>query len=312
MHLVIAFASALSDEVPEVLRGLALPHLERLLARSSPTERDDADAWTLSPPHERALARAWGWHGADGKWPFAAHAARADGISVGERAWGLVTPAHWLVGRDHVTLLDPQELALDAPESRTLFEAVRGLFEDDGYACAWGAPLRWYAAHDAIDGLACASLDRAVGRRIEPWLETRDRGDARTARVRRLQSEVQLALHAHPANDAREARGALAVNSFWLSGCGVAQPVAHPDAVLDASLRGAALRADTGAWAEAWRALDAGPIAALLASAERGEPAAVTLCGERSSQRFEARPRSMWQRLRGVRARPAQAWLAEL
>src|SRR5439155_16825341 len=123
-------------------------------------------------------------------------------------------------------------LELDAVVSRALFDALRGLFEDDGYACEWCAPLRWYLSHAELDGLACASLDRVVGRRIDPWLEQHTRGDARTARVRRLQSEVQLALHAHPVNDAREERGALAVNSFWLSGCGAAQP-ASGDVTLD-------------------------------------------------------------------------------
>ena len=35
-------------------------------------------------------------------------------------------------------------------------------------------------------------------------------------RVRRLQSEVQMLLHTHPLNAAREDRGDLTVNSFWL------------------------------------------------------------------------------------------------
>ena len=311
MHLVIAFASALSDEVSQVLPALELPNLARLLARCAPTARDEADPRTLSPPHERTLAAAWGWQGGDGCWPFAAHAAQADGIDPGDRPWGLVTPSHWLVGHDHVTLLDPDALDLDAAESRALFDALRELFEGDGYACAWGAPLRWYLSHALLDGFACASLDRVVGRHVQPWLDTRERGDARAARVRRLQSEVQLALYAHPVNDAREARGALAVNSIWLSGCGAAQP-AHGDVALETALRTPALRGDVAAWTAAWRALDAGAIAALLAAAENGEHAVLTLCGERSAQRFEPRAPSFWQRLRAPRAKPPHAWLADL
>jgi len=311
MHLVIAFASALSDEVSQVLPTLELQNLARLLDRFEPTARDEAGPFTLSPPHERTLAQAWGWRGGDGLWPFAAHAAQADGIETGDRAWGLVTPSHWLVGRDHVTLLDPDALELDADESRALFEALRGLFEGDGYACAWGAPLRWYVAHEALEGLPCASIDRVAGRRVEPWLEQRARGDARTVRVRRLQSEVQLALYAHPVNDAREERGALAVNSFWLSGCGAAQP-AVGDVTLDARLRAPALRGDIAGWAAAWRALDGDAIAALLAAADQGSHAVLTLCGERAAQRFEPQPRTWWQRWRAPRARPPQAWLAEL
>ena len=65
MHLLIPFASALSQEALQVLPTLALPNLERLLKRLTPQPPDSADAYTLSPPHERALAAAWGWHGDD-------------------------------------------------------------------------------------------------------------------------------------------------------------------------------------------------------------------------------------------------------
>ncbi len=56
---------------------------------------------------------------------------------------------------------------------------------------------------------------------------------------------------------------------------------------------------DWAAWADAWRALDAGLLAQAMASCERGESVSLTLCGERSAQRFESRPRSVWQRLQG-------------
>src|SRR6476661_5660289 len=98
MHLLIPFASALSQEALQVLPTLSLPNLERLLKRLTPQPPDRGDPYTLSPPHERALAAIWGWQGADGAYPFAALAAADDGIEVGDRAWGLVTPAHWHVG----------------------------------------------------------------------------------------------------------------------------------------------------------------------------------------------------------------------
>ena len=63
-----------SEACRHVLHGLALPNLERLLALLTPAARDEGDAGSLSPPHERALAAAWGWQGDDGLLPFAAHA----------------------------------------------------------------------------------------------------------------------------------------------------------------------------------------------------------------------------------------------
>ncbi len=297
MHLLIPFASALSNEIPQVLAELALPNLARLLARLAPVARDAGDEYRLSPPHERALAAAFGWQGADGALPFAARAAERDGIDVGDAAWGLVTPVHWHVGREHVSMADPDALELDETTSRALFEAVRELFESEGYTFAWGAPQRWYAAHPALADLPCASLDRVIGRNVDLWLGATDH--PHVARIRRLQSEVQLLLYPHPLNEARESAGALPVNSFWLSGCGVRQ-ASDDDAVeVDPRLRRPLLDGDWAAWSAAWRALDAGPVARLLdaAEAKTGAPA-LTLCGDRDAQRFEPVARSWWARLR--------------
>src|SRR6185295_12749511 len=126
--------------------------------------------------------------------------------------------------------------------------------------------------------------------------------------VRRLQNEVQMLLYTHPLNDRREARGALPLNSFWLSGCGRAQAAAATSVEIDHRLRAPALAEDWAGWAEAWRALDAGPIAGQLAQARDGEPVSLVLCGERHAQRFESGSVSAWQRLkRAWQAPPVHA-----
>ncbi len=297
MHLLIPFASALSDAASHVLRDLALPNLSSLLARLTLTRRDDADVYTLSPPHERALAAAFGWQGADGCLPFAAQAAARDGIAAGDLAWGLVTPSHWHVGRDHVTLADPAALDLTETESRAAFDAVRELFESEGFGFVWGAASRWYAAHESLVDLPCASLDRVIGRNVEFWMRGSEARSVSAKRVRRLQSELQLLLYPHALNDERERRGALTLNSFWLSGCGRAQPEEAASPQVDEALRAPLLAEDWAAWAEAWHALDTGPIAALLAASRSGDSVALTLCGDRGAHRFESAPQSLWKRL---------------
>ena len=312
MHLLIPFASALSQEVVQMLPDLTLPHLARLLQRLEPVARDDADAYSLSPPHERALAALWGWHGADGALPFAARAAQDDGIIVEDRAWGLVTPAHWNVGREHISMADPAALALDDDESRALFEAVRELFDGEAFEWRWGAADRWYAAHARLDGLATASLDRVIGRNVDFWLDAGSRGQPEGGHIRRLQSEVQLLLYPHAINEAREARGALAVNSFWLSGCGIAQPTAEANVVIEPALRRPLLEGDAAAWRQAWRTLDEDRLGALLQRLERGDTqSTLTLCGERAAQRYAVVARSLWQRLGVGARRPSVAAVLE-
>ncbi len=303
MQLLVPFASTLTDGCRHTIADLQLPQLARLLARLAPSTRIGTDEASLTPPHERALADALGWQGADGCLPWAARLAGDDGIAgIGNAPWGLLTPVHWQVSAEGVTLVDPDALALAEGESRALLGAVRHLFESEGWRVQWGAPLRWYASHESLRDLPCAALDRAIGRAVDEWM----RPGPRLALVRRLQSEVQMLLYQAPVNDAREARRALTVNSFWLHGCGAAQPTAGAAPQVDARLRSPALAGDWAAWAEAWRALDAGPIAAMLRRAESGERVALTLCGERHAQRFEpAAAQGLWTRFtRGLRAPP--------
>ncbi len=307
MHLLVPFASALSEAGRHTIRDLTLPNLDRLLARLEASERLGTDEYTLTPPHEAALAAARGWVGGAGTLPFAAHAAREDGIEVLDLAWGQLTPVHWHVGRDEIVLTDPEALQLGEAESRALLESVRELFESEGFALAWGAPLRWYAAHESLVELPTASLDRVVGRNVDRWLPE----GAQARLLRRLQNEVQMLLHTHPVNEARESRGALAVNSFWLSGCGRWQEAGTDALRVDARLRNPLLSDDWAGWAEAWRALDAGPLAELARGAERGEPVVLTLSGERFAQRFESAGGSWLSRWRHRLRHPSPADVLE-
>ena len=305
MHLIVPFAAPLSEAGRHALHTLKLPQLEALLGRAVQVERDEGDAQSLSPPHERALARALGLAGADGELPWGAWHAAADGIDTDDLAWGLVTPVHWEVGADHVRLTDPAALALDEAESRAFLEALHPLFESEGIALVYGAPERWYAAHESLAQLATASPDRVIHRHLTDWLPR----DPAARLLRRLQNEAQMLLYTHPLNDAREARGALPLNSFWLSGCGVRQAMAPSsrEVRVDDRLRRAALHEDWTAWAEAWTALDR----SLAAHARSAEPLSLVLCGERSAVRFDTAAPSLWQRLRATLRAPSALALIE-
>jgi hypothetical protein len=307
MHLLVPFAAPPPEDDRKGSGSWPLPRLPQLralLAGLTEVERDHGDEWSYSPPHERALARALGWQvdaASDGRQPWAARAAQADGLATGSRAWGLVTPAHWHLGTDQVGMLDPLVLGLDESASREVFDAVQPLFGGAGFELHYVAPLRWYMVHESLAALRCASLDRVVGRNVDAWLGS----DAAAARVRRLQSEVQMHLYTHALTAQREALGQLPVNSFWLSGCGVAQVAQECDVRVDERLRAPALAQDAAGWHQAWRELDAGPLAELRAAAQRGEAVQLTLCGERASARFASARRGVLQRLRSLWAADA-------
>ncbi len=307
MHLLIPFAAPLSEAGRGAAQSLVLPTLTALLRTLQLQGRDEGDEWSLSPPHERSLARELAWAGADGALPWAARAAAADGVAVGDLAWGQLTPVHWHLGTEQISLIDPVGLMLDETASRTFFDAASDLFTSEGFVLAYGCASRWYAAHKSLSELPCASLDRVIGRNVDRWLGS----DPAARRLRRLQSEVQMLLYTHPLNDERQQRGLLPVNSFWLSGCGLAQPEATHDTQVDDRLRAPALADDWAAWCKAWDTLDGGPLAALLAAAQAGQPARLTLCGERSSASWAAPSRGWLDTLRARWSRPDPHTLLE-
>ena len=297
MHLLVSHAASLSPEMLDAFGSVSVPHLQALLDSLTPGALDQGDELSLSTPLERVLARLWQWPVVDGLLPFAARAASQDGLdpwSHGGSGWGLLSPTYWHLGTERVALTDPLELQLDEAHSRTLFDAVAGLFGEDGWQLHWGAPTRWYAVHESLLQLPTASIDRVVGRPVDLWL-----GEHSTARrARRLQAEVQMLLHTHPVNDARQSMQLAPINSVWLSGTGISHRAAPVAGLrVDDSLRSAALAGDAPRWAGDWQALDAGPLQSLLVQAQGGGEARLTLCGERHARTWSTPlrgPLSRW------------------
>lgn len=292
MDLVIPFASMLSGETVPPLDGLELPHLQTLLDHMEEAQRDIRDAFSLSPPHERVAARLAGWQGGDGTLPWAAERARHDGIELAGGACGLLSPMHWRVGSEHLSVGDPEALQLDEAASRGLLAEIAPLFVEDGWVVHWGAPTRWYLVHPFLENLPTASLDRVVGRNPDPWLPE----GAASRPLRRLWSEIQMLLHTHPINQRREDAGLEAVNSVWLSACGVAQAPLPPTLRMPTDLVGPARRGHWDEWAAAWQALDERELGPACAQLQAGQPLRLHLCGERGAISLGPRTGAAWRR----------------
>ena len=300
--LLIPCAASAAEGCQQALQGLALPHLDRLLARLGPAGTSPGEETSFSPPHERALANALGLPLDDGRIPWAAWHRHQQGLPTDGEAWAFVTPCQWHVSTDHITLRDPDSLGLDEAASRVLLGIVAPWFAEDGIALHYDQPTRWLASGALFDGLATASLERVLLRDVRPWMpEPRAAQAART--LHRLHSEMQMLLYTHAFNDERAARGLPVVNSFWVHGTGpLPTPAPPPTTVptVPTTLRDAALREDWRTWATAWAALDSGPVADLLRRAESGAPVQLTLSGERNALGFHNAPRSLAQRFQSL------------
>ncbi|VWX57192.1 conserved hypothetical protein [Burkholderiales bacterium 8X] len=314
-HLLIPFASHGSPACRQARAGLRLPNLDALLARLAATQGDRQDDSTLSPPHERALATALGIEPKDGLVPWAALEARRLGLpdASADEGWALATLCHWQVGIDDVVLADPAAIRIDAHESEALLAVARPFFEGDGIALhATDAPGRWLARAAVFADLPTASIDRAVGRPIAEWSPL----SAGAGSLRRLQNEMQMLLYTERINDERTSRGVPAINSFWLSGTGRLAASFGPSrpagpAVID-TLRKPALIDDGPGWEQAWREIDDGPLAELLAASKdaQGE-LSLTLGGDLGWQRFEWQKRGLLAWTRGLFQRTGSAQVLE-
>ncbi|MDP3356669.1 MAG: hypothetical protein Q8M51_12540 [Polaromonas sp.] len=299
-HLVLPFAAcSAADWLPamKALPPAAFRNFNQLLQGMKPIHTDNGDERSLSPPHERVLARALNLPMTDGLIPWAAWQLLKNGGTPGEGAWALITPCHWAMGRDHATLTDPAALGLQEQDSRALLAAMQPYFATEGITLHYAEPTRWLAEGELFRMLPSASLDRVLGRNVEPWMPA-------TRQIRLLQNEMQMLLYTHAVNDARAARKQAGINSFWISGTGALPdtflPQSQPEATLAQDLAQAVFYDDWPLYTQAWSALDAGEGARLLALQQGGDTVRLSLCGERNALSFESTHTGLWAKVRNL------------
>jgi hypothetical protein len=260
---------------------------------------------TLSPPHERAWALEVGWSAVDGCLPWAARVAAERGLTTNNDSdgWAFISLCNWHVSNGQVTLGDPAHLQIDEATDATLFQSMQGFFAEDGIALHPYKPGQWLAQSDLFVDLPTASVDRVIGRNIDPWLvgsHTAAPLSPASQLLRRLQNEMQMLLYTHPVNEGRR----MAINSFWLHGTGalpVSQAKRSEPVVVDA-LRSSALQQDLIGWLEAWQQVDTQVIAPMLARISAGDMVGdsqrLVLCGEHEFHVYDTAKPSLWQRMR--------------
>jgi hypothetical protein len=175
------------------------PALELLLARG---RRESPDPLTL----EQWLHEAFEQPGdalAAGALGLA-----ASGADAGDGWWARADPVHLRVLRDRVVVAPGEALQISLDESNQFLTTLNQYFSGTATFHSLDA-RRWSARFSKEQRFLEKPAIEAAGR------------DVMTARGdEALLTEIQMLLHAHPVNEAREARGEPAVNSLWLWGAG--------------------------------------------------------------------------------------------
>ena len=188
--------------VPGLLAGAAetrYPALELFMARGRrralvPQSLEQSLAAAFAQPEERLAAGAL--------------TAAAHGGEPGDAWWCRADPVHLRVLRDRVVVAPAEAFELSREEADGLVATLNHHFAGsvDFHAVEvrrWTARLNKESAFASEPALAAAGRDPAMDGGADALL-----------------TEIQMLLHAHPLNEAREARGEPAVNSLWLWGGG--------------------------------------------------------------------------------------------
>ena len=212
VHLTLLVPELIWPEPADqfTLGKLAAPGLEWLLAHALLDQRPRR-------PFETVLAERFAFQDA----PFGALRLLGEAASPApDGHWLCADPVHLRFHQERIILADAGAFELDDDEAQQLATSLNAEFADIGQFHVATA-RRWYLRLNVAVDHPVKPISSVAGRRIDGELT----GSALP--LTRWLNEVQMFLHGHPVNEAREASGKPVVNSLWLWGGGT-QPTPQP------------------------------------------------------------------------------------
>jgi len=217
VELVIPGLIPTQEALQAAFDRLRPPTLELLVARGRVARRPRES-------FERWLAEAFGLEG--DALPAGTLTALADDAQpIDSDARRLrADPVHLHLTREHLVLVPSAAFSLTAEEAVALCETLNAHFAGAlRFTPCAGHPGCWTAEAEGTALAFDTPPLEAAGHDVDRYLRAQS-GTADAKRSHALLNELQMLLHAHPVNAAREARGELPVNSVWFWGAGALPP----------------------------------------------------------------------------------------
>jgi hypothetical protein len=148
--------------------------------------------------------------------PIANAGWRADFGFEPDQACLRADPVHLRVDRDSAKVFDDLLLQISESEADSLLDSLNAHLAETGLKLCRATPARWYLSGDPLANLTTTPLPKVLGRNAVSELPTGIFGRDWA----RLHTELQMLLHSHPVNEARESIGQPTINSLWLWGEG--------------------------------------------------------------------------------------------
>ena len=205
LHLMVSLPGRLEQIEP--LATHVAPSLLKLLRRGRPLQPAAGYTATLCDAFSVKQQQDW---------PLAPLCAAAEGLDA-KGYWLRLDPVHLEVGMGGLLMRSPDNLNLTLTEAHALIADINRHWQHERLSLQAVSPTRWYLRSDEAPNLRTTPIDQMIGEYLTPGLP---RGaDARL--YLKLINDVQMLMHTHPVNLARELAGQLAINGLWLWGGGV-------------------------------------------------------------------------------------------
>ena len=152
----------------------------------------------------------------EGDFPSAALTLLANDLYDSEMFYMHADPVHLRADMDHAVLTSSVDLDMKQHESSALCDALNKHFHQDGLTFFALNKDQWFVSSKHKINMKTTPLVEATGRNVNFILPA---GEDST-RWNQLLTEVQMLMHAHELNVAREDAGLLNINSLWFHGSG--------------------------------------------------------------------------------------------
>lgn len=149
--------------------------------------------------------------------PTAALTALSNHVYQQGKSYLFADPVHLEADLDHAILGSAADLCITDAETQALCEALNNHFRDDGIRIFPLDNQQWLVESDLPVDMSTTTISNAIGRNVN-FLLPEGKG---SGTWKHYMTEVQMLMHSHHVNQARENQGLQIINSIWFHGTGV-------------------------------------------------------------------------------------------
>jgi len=196
----------------EIYNDLPMPSLEKILSKSFSTQNQsqEMEAW---------LCKVFNVEKQQNNWPIAPIMLHTDDPSLAKTSkdyWIRADPVHLRIEQNHIMLADSQIFQISKEEAGQITRDLNINLGNQDFSFLPLRPDRWYIQKSRALEVQTYTLSQVTCMNINNFLPTGNE----SITWHRIFNEIQMLLHEHPINQARESRGELAINSVWFWGGG--------------------------------------------------------------------------------------------